>query len=114
MTQRAFYLPDLCSPRAALGVVVIVELTAILLALARTDAAVGFWTDLARTSTFLLWVGLLGASLLCAIRAHLERFTVARGSVLVVLAVCAVVALVSEAAVLAGRTRLMEASGAAG
>jgi two-component system, LytTR family, sensor histidine kinase AlgZ len=113
MTQRAFYLPDLCSPRAALGVVVIVELTAILLALARTDAAVGFWTDLARTSTFLLWIGLLGASLLCALRPRLERFTVSRGSAIVLLVVCAVVAVVSEAAVLAGRSRLMEATGAA-
>ena len=113
MSQRAFYLPDLCSPRAALGVVVIVELTAVLLALARTNAAVGFWTDLARTSTFLLWVGLLGASLLCAIRPRLERFSVARGSALVVLAVCAVVAVVSEGAVVAGRSRLMEATGVA-
>lgn len=113
MTLRAFYLPDLCSPRAALGVVVIAELTAILLALARTNAAVGFWTDLARTSTFLLWVALVGASLLCGLRQRLERFTVVRGSVLVVLAVCAVVAAVSEVAVLAGRTRLIEATGVA-
>lgn len=111
MAQRAFYLPDLCSPRAALGVVVIAELTAILLALARTDVAVGFWTDLARTSTFLLWVALAGASLLCALRRPLERFTVLRGSALVVLVVCAVVAAVSQGAVLVGRSPLMEATG---
>jgi two-component system sensor histidine kinase AlgZ len=112
MPQRAFYLPELCSPRAALGVVVIVGLTAILLTLARTDAAAGFWTDLARTSTFLLWIGLTGASLLCALRGRLARLTVAQGSALVVLVVCGVVAVVSEAAVLAGRSSVIAASGA--
>jgi two-component system, LytTR family, sensor histidine kinase AlgZ len=113
MTQRAFYLPDLCSPRAALGLVLIVELTALVLTLARADAAAGFWTDLACTSTFLLWIGLAGASLLCALREHLGRLTVRQGSLLVALAVCGVVAVVSEAAVLAGRSELIAAAGAA-
>ena len=43
----------------------IVELTALVLTLARQSALVDFWTDLARTSLFLLWIGLAGAALLC-------------------------------------------------
>ena len=47
----------------------ICELTALVLALARNDVALGFWPDLARTSLFLLWIGLSGAALLCWMRA---------------------------------------------
>jgi len=41
--------------------VLIVELTAFVLTLARQSLAVDFWTDLVRTSLFLLWIGLAGA-----------------------------------------------------
>lgn len=109
---KAFYLPDLCAPRAALSVVLIVELTAFVLALARTSTVVGFWTDLARTSTFLLWIGLIGASLLCSLRDRFARASVVQGSALMMLLVCGVVAAVSEAAVLAGRSALVETAGA--
>ncbi|HTW39138.1 MAG TPA: sensor histidine kinase [Steroidobacteraceae bacterium] len=107
----AFYLPDLCSARAALVIVLIVELTALVLALARTNGT-AFWTDLARTSTFLLWIGLIGASLLCALRERLGRTSVATGSALTLLAVCGVVATVSEGALVAGRSSLVAAAGA--
>ena len=36
----------------------IVELTALVLTLARQTVLVDFWTDLVRTSLFLLWIGL--------------------------------------------------------
>ena len=68
-----FYLPDFCRARAVLAIVVICELTAIVLALARNEAVLGFWSDLARTSMFLLWVGLAGAGTLCALRGYLNR-----------------------------------------
>jgi two-component system sensor histidine kinase AlgZ len=68
-----FYLPDFCNPRATLAVVLIVELTAIVLTLARQSVLVDFWTDLVRTSLFLLWIGLAGAGVLCAMRARLAR-----------------------------------------
>lgn len=107
---RVFYLPDLCSGRAALVVVLIVELTALVLALARTNGA-AFWTDLARTSTFLLWIGLIGASLLCALRERFAHTSAATGSALTLLLVCAVVAAVSAAALAAGRSRLVAGAG---
>ena len=108
----AFYLPNLCSSRAALAIVLIVELTAVVLALARSSGSL--WTDLARTSTFLLWVGLLGASLLCALRDRFAQMSVASGSALTLLLVCAVVTAVSEGAVLAGHSALVVAAGATG
>ena len=59
---RQLYLPDFCRARAVLAVVIICELTALVLALARNDVAMGFWPDLARTSMFLMWIGLCGAA----------------------------------------------------
>ena len=63
--ENPFYLPDFCTSRATLAIVLIVELTAIVLALARQGAGFDFWADLAGTSLFLLWIGLAGAALLC-------------------------------------------------
>jgi two-component system sensor histidine kinase AlgZ len=113
-TQAAtpFYLPDLCTPRAALSVVLIVELTALILSLARTDSSMNFWTDLARTSTLLLWIGLAGASLLCWMRGWLGRVSVALGSAVILASVTTLVGLVSAIALIAGRSRLIEATGA--
>jgi len=110
----ALYLPDFCTSRATLAIVLIVELTALVLTLARQSAAIDFWTDLARTSMFLLWIGLAGAALLCALRLRLSRLTVAAGSTAVLLLISAVIAAVSLCAYLFGRTPLVVESGGAG
>jgi two-component system sensor histidine kinase AlgZ len=113
---ESFYLPDFCTSRAALAIVLIVELTAVVLALARQGAIQGgdFWGDLARTSLFLLWVGLVCAALLCCTRKRLERLTVARGSVAVLLLLMAAIAAISAAASFVGHTSLAVGAGAAG
>ena len=109
---RAFYLPDFCTSRVTLAIVLIVELTAFVLALARTDAA-DFWTDLTRSSLFLLWVGLSCAALLCALRNRLRRLSVAAGSAAVLALIAALVAALSVAAWLLGRASfIVEAGGA--
>jgi two-component system, LytTR family, sensor histidine kinase AlgZ len=114
---ESLYLPDFCTSRAALAIVLIVELTAIVLALARLGAdparAADFWADLARTSFFLLWVGLVCAALLCSSRRRLERLTVARGSAAVLALLTAAIAAISAAAYWIGRSRLAIGSGAA-
>lgn len=74
--DESLYLPDFCTSRAALAIVLIVELTALILTLARENIGVGFWTDLSRTSLFLLWIGLAGAGLLCWMRVPLNRLKV--------------------------------------
>lgn len=93
-----FYLPDFCKPGNVLAVVLIAELVALLLTLARSGLAVDFWTDLARSSLFLLWVGLGTAAVLCAARPRLTALDAARGSAVALVIVLAVTALVTEAA----------------
>jgi two-component system, LytTR family, sensor histidine kinase AlgZ len=110
----ALYLPDFCTSRATLATVLIVELTALLLTLARQSATIDFVTDLARTSMFLLWIGLAGAALLCALRPRLARLSVPAGSVAVLALIGAVIAAVSVCAYRFGRTALIVESGGAG
>lgn len=95
---RQLYLPDFCRARAVLAIVLICELTALVLALARNEASIGFWPDLGRTSMFLLWIGLCGAGLLCVMRGYLNRQSAAKGSAIVLLLTAALVMVVSTAA----------------
>lgn len=107
-----FYLPDFCTSRAALGVVLIVELTALILTLAHDSNTLNFWSDLARMSVFLLWIGLAGAALLCALRDRLKRMTVAKGSTVALGVIVGLVILVSEITFLAGQSEFVDAAGA--
>lgn len=111
--DKSLYLPDFCTSRAALANVLIVELTALVLTLARTNAVVGFWTDLWRTSLFLLWIGLAGAGLLCWMRTPLNRLQVARGSAAVLLLIAGLITVISTATYMLGRSPLVADSGAA-
>ena len=80
---RQLYLPDFCRARAVLAIVIICELTALVLALARNEVALGFWSDLSRTSMFLMWIGLTNAAALCLLRGYLNRQSLPRGSAMV-------------------------------
>src|ERR1044072_3047849 len=60
-----FFLPDFCTSPAVFAVVLIAELVALVIALARQALHNNFWTDLAGGSMFLLWIGLTCAALLC-------------------------------------------------
>ena len=95
---RQLYLPNFCAASNILVIVVICELTALLLALARNSAALGFWSDLGLTSMFLLWIALCGAGLLCALRNYLTRQSVAVSAALVLAIIVALVTLVSGVA----------------
>jgi len=108
--ERAFYLPDFCTSRATLAIVLIVELTAFVLALAR-DSPIDFWTDLVRTSLFLLWIGLAGAALLCLLNPFLKRLSVGAGSAAVLALITAVVSTVSVCAYFIGRSHMVVDSG---
>ncbi|MBS0367336.1 MAG: sensor histidine kinase [Proteobacteria bacterium] len=106
-SEGGFYLPDFCTPRVTLAVVLIVQLTATVLALAHHRPDVDFWTDLVRTSLLLLWIGLAASGLLCLLRTRLARLSVAAGSVTVLLLIAAVVAIVSACAWLIGRSQAL-------
>ncbi|MEM7083075.1 MAG: histidine kinase [Pseudomonadota bacterium] len=88
------YLPDFCSGKTALAIVLIAELVAITLALAGTASAENFWTDLARLSMLLLWVGLANAAVLCVARRFLVGASVTKVtavSMTLILLVCAII-----------------------
>jgi two-component system sensor histidine kinase AlgZ len=99
----AIYLPDFCTSRAALAIVLIVELTAFVLTLSRQGAP-DFWADLVRTSLFLLWIGLTSAACLCALRRPLMHTTASMASAAVLALITVVVGLVSVCAMLIGRS----------
>jgi two-component system sensor histidine kinase AlgZ len=96
--SRQLYLPDFCRARTVLAIVIICELTALVLALARNEAALGFWSDLARTSMFMLWIGLSNAAMLCMLRGYLNRQSLARGSAMVLAMTAVLVMLISSLA----------------
>jgi two-component system sensor histidine kinase AlgZ len=91
------YLPDLCAPMAVLGVVLVAELMAITLALARQNHWVSFFADLGSTSVVLQWLALTSAAVLCGLRPWAARLPLVQGSALAFGAVLANVLLVSEA-----------------
>jgi two-component system sensor histidine kinase AlgZ len=95
---RQLYLPDFCRAQAVLAIVIICELTALVLALARNEVSLGFWPDLGRTSMFLLWIGLCGAAMLCALRGYLNRQSIRKGSAIVLALTAALVIIISWAA----------------
>jgi two-component system sensor histidine kinase AlgZ len=104
---RQLYLPNFCSGSAALVIVVICELTALLLALARNSAVLGFWSDLGLTSMFLLWIALCGAGLLCLLRKFLGRQSVAVSAAMVLTITVSLVTLISAAAYFFGNGDLI-------
>ena len=95
-----FFIPDFCAPRMVFAVVLIAELVAVTLALARPDAP--FLTELARISMFLQWLGLTNAALLCYSRRWLARLTVAQSSVAVFVLILVNTVLISELALWLG------------
>ncbi|HEU4600998.1 MAG TPA: sensor histidine kinase [Steroidobacteraceae bacterium] len=95
-TAPAFFVPDLCRPRAVLAVVLIVELVAIIFAIARQALHSNFWIDLATCSLFLLWMGLACAAVLCRMRPYLQRIAPARASSLALFLLVLTVGVVSE------------------
>jgi two-component system sensor histidine kinase AlgZ len=103
---RQLYLPNFCAASTVLLIVVICELTALLLALARNSAALGFWSDLGLTSMFLLWIALCGAGLLCVMRNYLARQSVAVSAAMVLGIIVSLVMLVSAVAYYFGSSDL--------
>jgi two-component system, LytTR family, sensor histidine kinase AlgZ len=111
--RNDYYLPNFCTSRAALAIVLIVELTAFVLALSHAEPELGFWGELSRVSLFLMWIGLSGAALLCALNRVLSRLNAAQVSVVVLAIIPSLVAFVSALAWAAGRSSLARDFGVA-
>ena len=67
------FLPDFCSKRVVLSVIVAGELLAIILTLSLIQTnSLAFWETLSRLSLFIQWLGLSGCTILCIIRHRLR------------------------------------------
>jgi two-component system sensor histidine kinase AlgZ len=99
----SFFLPDFCSARSVLAVVLIVELVAIVLSVARQALHQNFWIDLASCSLFLLWIGLGCTAVLCRARPWLARLSIERACAVMLASLLLVVAVVSELVYQVGR-----------
>jgi two-component system sensor histidine kinase AlgZ len=98
-----FFLPDFCEARAVLAVVLIVEIVAIVFAIARQTLDRSFWLDLASCSLFLLWVGLGCAAVLCRARPWLQTLPPTRAAMFAIGLLVATVGIVSEVVFQVGR-----------
>ncbi len=98
VSDTPFYLPDFCAPRMVFAIVLIAELVALTLSLAKAPTLQIFWIELAKSSLFLLWIGLLSAAVLCLARPHLARTTVARATTISLLLLLITTGIVSDAA----------------
>jgi two-component system sensor histidine kinase AlgZ len=98
--KGSLFLPDFCTPDTVLAAVLISQLVALVLTLAHTAAGGGtsFWLDLARTSLFLLWIGLSSAAVLCYGRSFLEQFSQTAAATLALALLVATTGLISELA----------------
>ena len=92
----AFFLPDFCAPPAVFAVVLIAELVALVIALARQALHDNFWADLAGGSMFLLWIGLTCAAVLCRARPWLQTMPPVRAAMVAIALIVANIGLVSE------------------
>jgi len=91
-------LPDFCTPRALLLLLTVVTLTALLLTLADSGLGPRFWASLSAKLMFLVWIGLVGAALLCALRRLLGARGAVAGALVVAATIAALVLVVSEIA----------------
>ncbi len=96
------FLPDFCSGRMVLTIVLVTELTAIILALASSNGSENFWTNLARLSMFMLWLGLANAGALCLAKRFVHTTKVAHVAGLTLVVVLFVTALITEATYVIG------------
>ena len=101
--QDDFFLPDFCAPRMVLTIVLVLELLALTLALARPGGT-AFLTELARISLFMQWLGLSGAAALCYSRRQLAKLSVPAAVLVAFTLLTANVVIVSEATYLLGRS----------
>ena len=98
-----FFLPDFCASATVFVVVLIAELVALVIALARQALHDNFWTDLAGSSMFLLWIGLTCSAVLCRSRAWLQTMPPARAAMIAIGMLVATIGCVSEVAFQVGQ-----------
>ncbi len=77
-----FYLPDLCSVEALLPLILIGQLFALLFTVIQSPLPVFNWFLFALLSIEILWIVLVGAAALCAVRPWLRQLHASQGGLL--------------------------------
>ncbi len=72
-SEKKSFLPDFCSVRLLLGIVLSAELLAVVLTLAAGRMPAGFLETLALRSMLVQWIAVSGAMLLCVLKRPLAR-----------------------------------------
>lgn len=93
-----FFLPDLCTIRMVLAIVLIAELLAFVLVVGAWSEGGAPWDRLGLTSLFIQWVALSSAALLCLMRRPLCRLSTLAAGTISYLLVLGVVLAFSEIA----------------
>jgi len=75
-------LPNFCDVTVVFMLALLVELFALVLALAAPSEMNGFWEHLSLISMFCLWLGLLNAALLCTLRRWLNQLAMITSAIL--------------------------------
>ncbi|MBT8132679.1 MAG: sensor histidine kinase, partial [Gammaproteobacteria bacterium] len=114
LTAAANYLPDFCSGTMTIAVVLLAELVALLLTLAQQSAADTFWISLARSSMFLLWIGLGSAFVMCISRRLLAGRSTVQVTIISLILLALTTAAISEAAFWVGQYYSGRTGGAGG
>ncbi len=96
--QSHNYLPDFCSFRIVLSVIIIAELLAFALTLATPSDLGGGWGYLSLVSLYILWIALTSTVVLCAARKPLRGLTHLQVTVAAYLLVLTVTMLLAEVA----------------
>ncbi len=111
---EAGYLPDFCSAPMTIAIVLLAELLALVLTLARQPGETLFWIDLARASMFLLWIGLGSAFVMCRAQPFLRGRDTLQITVISLALLMLSAGVISEAAWWAGRYYTMRTGGISG
>jgi two-component system, LytTR family, sensor histidine kinase AlgZ len=101
--SSTLFLPNFCESRAVLAVVLIVELVALMFAISRHALHASFWLDLAGSSLFLLWVGLMCAAVLCRARTWLHTLTSTQAALIALALMLTCVGVIAELVYQIGR-----------
>lgn len=72
-TRAQTWMPDLCRPRALLGVMVAVELVVLAVVVLRLPQGASGWMQLSTTSLFAQWLALTCITALCKLRGPIQR-----------------------------------------
>jgi len=109
------YIPDFGTTNAVVALVLISQLVAVVLSLARDPLADDYFLDLARISVLMLWMMLTAACLITVARPWLARLATVKATVFTIGLVLASIALLSEAIYWLGQyfaaTRLLASTG---